>query len=1255
MTQRAKSWGMLYIFGVAVVACVFLLTAVSVSAQNTNGTILGVVKDSTGGAVAGAAVTVTNTDTGLVRTGTTEDDGSYRFPALPVGNYEVKVMKDGFQVEDRKGITLEVAQEATIDVTLQVGSTGQTVTVTEEAPQVNTTGSTLGGIVEEQKIADLPLNGRNYVDLTLMQSGITQSSLTVVGTIQPLGVTGTTYSANGAPLRSNLTTLDGSIMSSVIGLNATSVLGTTLGVDGIKEYKVVTSMYTADYGLVIGGQTTMVSKSGTNQWHGDVFEYLRNSAMDARNYFDALDTTNFYGYGTDKSLTYPGKRIPPFTRNNFGGSAGGPIKKDKTFIYAVYEGLKTSIAPPITTTNSPQLGCYYGSNTSAMAALTSPQLYNSIPTYIDNATNEFIAVAGAGQIPAGTVANPYSIFTGTGTLTDTACTTPDTTAAKQANVNGVPNYVITVGCPFNGIALYSSNGCTLPLNPALSAGVAWIPRPNVAYGKNTAGQPVQVLPFNYTFPFKQLQTENYYQLRMDQTFSAKDSIFFRYTADLSHETANEDYPIIVDHYKSQGLFAAVGETHILSSTVLNTARASYSRTGLNLLSNTSPFLANNVLIPGQDMGCCSPGGSGVSGIPGAATPGDIYQNILTLSDDVFWTKGKHAFKFGALFNRFQDLLDLGFQVRGSASFSGMENYAQGDYSSIAYTPAVAGYGLERIYNYNTLGFYAQDDYRVLPRVTLNLGLRYEFMTTPTAPPGFSYVVKDPRVDPGGVPGPPFIDQSKHSFSPRLGFAWDVLGDGKTSLRGGVGIYYDIGNAGNLFAANDTEGPPLSQHATYNNSLNTPPFPFTYGQYGTFPLLNPNDSAALGLLAIRNIEYNLPQPTMAQWNLTLDRQLPWGMAVTVAYVGNEAWHQTQLTESDPTVPAGYLPNGLPYYSCWATEPYGYTLPSNPSMPVGANGECPSGFNQTGPKENQACTVNIATPTTGNLNPAPDLVAGPCYSSALLSTNGGNTNYNALQLGLTKRVTHGLNFQINYTFAHALDDGVKTILDPESTASLEAPQNLKEDYGNSYNDIRHNIRANVIYHAPDIKSDKFYAKPLHGWWFGSIVSWQTGYPMTILNGVNRNMENNIDTSDRVNLDPSFNAATAVTGNPNQWVNPTMFDAQPEGQLGNSPKGIVRGPKLMDEDLSFNKDTRVKWLGEQGNVEFRAEIFNIYNHPNFTAPSGTITLATPVSSSKTYTSVPSGQYGFGALIPATTAFQITSNSNKSRQVQLALKVVF
>ena len=311
----------------------FLLSLAFVSfafAQLPTGTILGVVRDATGAAVPGADVVITNTENGATRHLDTGVDGSYRANAVTVGSYEIKVQRQGFKTADRTAIKLDVSQEAVVNIDLEVGSAQQTVEVTAQAAAVNTTNATVGSLVNEQRVEDLPLNGRNPVALTLLQPGVTQTS-------PRRGFSGTTYSVNGAPIRSNAILIDGAWMSTAYGSQVTYVGGSNLGVDGIREYSVLTNTYGPEYGLVMGSVTTIVSKSGTNAFHGDVFEYLRNSVLDARNYFD-----------TPESIL--GRRIPLYQRNQFGGAFGGPIKKDKTFFYAVYEQLKDNLNQPIVAT-----------------------------------------------------------------------------------------------------------------------------------------------------------------------------------------------------------------------------------------------------------------------------------------------------------------------------------------------------------------------------------------------------------------------------------------------------------------------------------------------------------------------------------------------------------------------------------------------------------------------------------------------------------------------------------------------------------------------------------------------------------------------------------------------------------------------------------------------------------------------------------------------------------------------------------------
>ena len=299
-----------------------ILAAIPVAAQLPTGAILGTVRDASAASIPNAVVTVRNTDTNLRRTATTEQDGSYRFSELPVGPYEVKAEAPGFKTETRTGLTLEVTQQGVVNFELQVGAGAEQVTVSSELPLVNTQDSTLGGTINEQQMAELPLNGRNYIDLALYKPGVNKDKQ------QRNQEEGTSFSVNGAPPRSNNFTLDGAILQNSTGRSPVAgASGNALGLDGIREFRIVTGTFQAEYGLAMGSQMVAVSKSGTNQFHGDLFEYLRNSALDANDFF----------------ANKGGVDIAPFRRNQFGGAFGGPIKKNKTFFYGVYEGLRQSL------------------------------------------------------------------------------------------------------------------------------------------------------------------------------------------------------------------------------------------------------------------------------------------------------------------------------------------------------------------------------------------------------------------------------------------------------------------------------------------------------------------------------------------------------------------------------------------------------------------------------------------------------------------------------------------------------------------------------------------------------------------------------------------------------------------------------------------------------------------------------------------------------------------------------------------------
>src|SRR5438876_215429 len=964
-------------FVTAIVGLIALPTCL-VFAQLPTGTILGVVKDSSGAVIPGASVTITNIDTSLTRTGASTEDGSYRFPALPVGHYRLDVMKEGFSALSRTGITLEVGQEATIELILEVGSPGQTVTVAEEAPLVQTSNSTLGGVVDERQVSDLPLNGRNLIALTLMQPGVTQTTVIPATTIGNVLTTGVTISNNGMSIHSNSYMLDGANMIGFFGINNSSIIGTTMGVDGVKEYKVITNTPGAEYGLAMGSQTTIVSKGGTNQFHGDAFDYLRNDALDARNYFDAIDNLNFNGFGTNKSLNYPGKRIPPFHRNNFGAAFGGPIKKDKTFFYAVYEGLKQTWGQTVATTTLP--GNCFDSGTHVVTASS---------------------------------------------LSASACS-----GVATSNINPHVLHVLTA--------------------PIVPGQMGLFPYPNANI--DSSGIRLPGATFNYSFPYVQPSSENYGQIRLDENLSNSDTFFARYTHEHAEQIANRSYWYNRDYVSGAMQFATLSETHIFSPALLNTLRGSFSRNLVFGQSTTSPRITDpgTILQPGQDMGGFTPAGS-VTALGFIAADGRYVNNIYTYSDDLYWTKGKHAFKFGTLINNFHIPENGHFNNRGNVQFPTLSNLAQGIYSYMVTLGGTLSPSQARYWGQKTFGFYIQDDYRVVPRLTLNLGFRYEFGTIPTELKGNNWQIRDAATadgtssTQGAVPSRLWSNNpSLKAFSPRIGFAWDPLGNGKMAIRGGAGIYYDIANLGALLFNASCCQPPLDVFTTINNSYSSVaamkaaglpefqiPLPTAYGSAPRTPS-NPNGVVATvtGTAAPRNISYHWAQPTDYQWNLAIERELPGSQAVSAGYVGARAIHIIQLEEGNPTTILGYV-NGRPYY-------------------------CHPADNPTGPP-----TINDQCPTTASF-PAK---ANPTYGIVNQNTAASETWYNALQLHWTKRFSHGLSGGIGYTWSKLLDYGSGHVGNEVAIGEgILFPQVRHLDKGLAGFDIASNFHGNVTYHIP-----------------------------------------------------------------------------------------------------------------------------------------------------------------------------------------------
>jgi len=1118
-----------------VVLLPFLAAAPLFAQVTPTGTVSGLVKDPTGLVIATARVTIVNSASNYTRTDVTKDDGAYRFSALPIGVYSVKVEATGFRTETQKDLTLNVGQEAVVNFAMQAGAVQEQVVVQADETRVDTTSSSLGHIVDNQQIVSLPLNGRNFVDLTLLQTGVTQYQNNQFGTS---ALFGEFYSANGAPLRSNMYTLDGAIMGNAQGASASSISGESLGLDGIAEYKVMTNSFSAEYGLAMGSQTAIVTKGGTNQFHGDVFEYLRNSVLNARNYFDQL-------YSLPSTVQGGGRRIAPFERNQFGGSIGGPIRKNKTFFFGTYEGFREVDDDP------PNVG--------------------ETPT-----------------IPA-------------------ACHTPI--------VGGVETVNSACDSALTGTA-------TEKVNPVIQPILALWPLPNVQPGNE------------FTYESVERTHEDYAQGRIDHTLSALDTLFGRYTYDNTNETYPKIFPIFDSGLLEKQQYVTVGENHVFSPRLLNTARFSYSRSHVadNTPSASNPYTSQ---LTGPQYSCitgqpiCSFNVTSIANFSDTGARATLLtQNVFSVGDDVFLTKGKHSLKIGLLFNHFDQYVDIDHIQKGMINFSSLQSFLLGKYRN--YTTYAPGYDGLKDELFATVGSYIQDEFRVFPRLILNLGLRYEFATTPNEKNGNQSYFANPPYSDAVTLGPLVGDPTYKTYGPRVGFAWDVFGKGKTSLKGGGAILYDLANQGTIYGLAGTGLPPYALSYVVSPTTANPTL--------VLPLPIPANTGSLQGLAPMAIQHNYKTPHIFDVNISVEQQLPGRTVLSVAYAGSrgiDLWQPAD--EANPFCPTIYkdVPQGCA------------------GITTASPGALPQWLSTTLPRLN------------------------PFFSNFSLFQARGESWYNSLQINATKSLSNRLQFQVAYTWSKLTDDteGVANSDTTGATTGLvEDPLDPKLDHGIGDFDVRHNLHINAIYQLPNFTQRHILDKFANGWWAGTIASLQTGVPFSVDQSTDRE-QSGLATGgggiERVSYVTSanvaaltaaaqakgyttcpagsvgcytynpvpYNRATVYTHSVNQWFNPNMFALQPVGTIGDVGRNTLNEPGLISWDLSVNKDTKWGLLGEAGKIQFRAEFFNILNHTNL----GVVHVGGLFAGTVTDT------------VERPNFSGINTTSGFSRQIQFSMKVLF
>jgi hypothetical protein len=1034
--------------------------------QTVTGRVLGTIRDQQGAVIPNASVSAKNVGTGAERSAVANSSGEFTIDSVPAGSYEVTATSPGFQTELRSGVTMTVGATLRIDFSMTVGAVSEKVEVTAEAPQVDTTTSTMAGLVSDSVIRELPLNGRDWLQLAVLQSGVTS----VLGPLPTGPATkglGAKMSISGGRPNQNVYRVDGLIVNDQTNNSPGSALGGNMGVDAIREFSVLTNTYSAEYGRSSGGVINAITKSGTNSLHGTAFEFIRNSVLDARNFFD--------------------KTLPPFRRNQFGGSVGGPIKKDKLFFFATYEGLRQFLS-----------------------------LSLSANTLSLNARN--------GQI----CANPP------------ACTT------------------------FNQITI----------DPRIKPYLPLFPIPNGLVTGDTA---------QFLTPAGQIGSEDFTTGRIDYQLSTNTSIAGSYTFDKANVPTPDAFDEKLKALQTLNQRVMLSVQHVFNPTLLNTFRTGFNRLategGQNYAPST-PLLTDLSLgfVPGKTAGQIAVTGLDTFGGIGCCLADTYWYTVPQVNDDVSWVKGRHNIRIGFSAEDIRDNEYSPSSPNGVWTFPSIQGFLT--VVPQQFSADFPGTDLYRGMRTKIFGAYIQDDFRISPKLTANLGVRYEPATVFSEVNGKIARLVNLADSKATVGGSLYQNPTLRNFSPRVGFAWDPFGNGKTAIRSGFGIF-DIPPLPNLFNSRLTRSSPFFEAGV----INAPPS-------ASFP------NAALSLLgptSLQNIfiESNPHPAYKMQWNLNIQQQIPGNLSLTAGYVGARGVHLPWGADDGDLIPESFV----------TTAPDGHLLfPSTRPIP----------------------RIN------------------PNFGRIQTLQWRGYSNYHSLQLNLAGNMRHGLTVQATYAWSKSIDIGSTEGLGSELINATGNPYgaffpNLNR--GLSDFDIPQRFSLSLVWDAPSPRGGMAVSRfVLSGWEVSGIFTAQNGLPFSLQIPVDRaGTGTGVTTQQRPDFVSGSGCSTpnAVnSGSVSQFITLSCFAFPAAGTLGNLGRNTLRGPNLQNFDFSLFKNHNV--LGERLKAQFRAEVFNVLNHPDFAAQ-----VVAPFNSQ-------------GAPVQASAALK-PPTVTKSRQIQFGLKLIF